>query len=129
MTVSSRYEIGILHAPRTAPGDNILIRASKNVILFRRQFPFRKDSRLPTQLQRAMAAEAEAAREAKAKIIRSDAELKATTYITRAAEVLSESSGGMQLRYLQVSPGSSTKCNAPCPMPSGAEIVFSLLQA
>ena len=56
-----------------------------------------------------MAAEAEAAREAKAKIIRSDAELKATTYITRAAEVLSESSGGMQLRYLQVSPVSSTK--------------------
>ena len=74
---------------------------------------FRKDSRLPAQLQRAMAAEAEAAREAKAKIIRSDAELKATTYITRAAEVLSESSGGMQLRYLQVSPVSSTKCNAP----------------
>ena len=49
-----------------------------------------------------MAAEAEAAREAKAKIIRSEAELKATTYITRAAKVLNESSDGMQLRYLQV---------------------------
>ena len=49
-----------------------------------------------------MAAEAEATREAKAKIIRSDAELKATKYLTRAAEVINESSGGMQLRYLQV---------------------------
>ena len=70
--------------------------------MFRRRFPFRKDSRLPKQLQRAMAAEAEATREAKAKIIRSDAELKATKYLTRAAEVINESSGGMQLRYLQV---------------------------
>ena len=49
-----------------------------------------------------MAAEAEATREAKAKIIRSDAELKSTKYLTRAAEVINESSGGMQLRYLQV---------------------------
>ena len=33
---------------------------------------FRKDSRLPEQLQRAMAAEAEAAREARAKIVRAN---------------------------------------------------------
>ena len=31
-------------------------------------FPYRKDARLPVQLQRAMAAEAEAAREARAKV-------------------------------------------------------------
>ena len=83
-------------------GENLSVRLQKRVLLFRRRFPFRKDSRLPKQLQRAMAAEAEATREAKAKIIRSDAELKATKYLTRAAEVINESSGGMQLRYLQV---------------------------
>lgn len=33
---------------------------------------YRKDSRLPEQLQRAMAAEAEAAREARAKIVRAN---------------------------------------------------------
>ena len=84
-------------------GEISFLSAEKNIISFRRPFPFSKDSRLPTQLQRAMAAEAEAAREAKANIIRSDAELKATKYIKKAAEVLNESSGGMQLRYLQVS--------------------------
>jgi erythrocyte band 7 integral membrane protein len=49
-----------------------------------------------------MAAEAEATREAKAKIIRADGEKKATIYLKKAAEVLNESTYGLQLRYLQV---------------------------
>ena len=57
---------------------------------------------MPEQLQRAMAAEAEAAREARAKIIKADGEQKATTYLKEAAGVLNESSAAMQLRYLQV---------------------------
>ena len=61
-----------------------------------------KDSRLPEQLQRAMAAEAEAAREARAKIIKADGEKKATRYLKEAAAVLTESNAAMQLRYLQV---------------------------
>ena len=76
---------------------------------------FRKDSRLPAQLQRAMAAEAEAAREAKAKIIRSDAEFRATEHLRRAAEVLDASGAGMQLRYLQVRPlVERTRANTNC---------------
>ena len=38
----------------------------------------RKDVRLPVQLQRAMAAEAEAAREARAKVIQAEGEQKAS---------------------------------------------------
>ena len=52
-----------------------------------------------------MAAEAEAAREARAKIIKADGEMKATKYLREAASVLSESSSALQLRYLQVNKG------------------------
>ena len=65
---------------------------------------FRKDSRLPEQLQRAMAAEAEAAREARAKIVRASGEQKATNALKEAANVLSQSPAAPQLRYLQVQP-------------------------
>ena len=63
----------------------------------------RKDSRLPEQLQRAMAAEAEAAREARAKIIRAHGEEKATRALKQAADELTHNPNAMQLRYLQVS--------------------------
>lgn len=63
---------------------------------------FRKDSRLPEQLQRAMAAEAEAAREARAKIIRAAGEEKATRALRQAADELASSPSAIQLRYLQV---------------------------
>eukprot|EP00094_Tigriopus_californicus_P002697 TCALIF_02603-PC protein Name:"Similar to AF_1420 Uncharacterized protein AF_1420 (Archaeoglobus fulgidus (strain ATCC 49558 / VC-16 / DSM 4304 / JCM 9628 / NBRC 100126))" AED:0.46 eAED:0.48 QI:0/0/0/1/0/0/2/0/61 len=59
------------------------------------------DSRLPEQLQRVMAAEAEAAREARAKIIKADGEQKATKYLREAAKVLDGSQAALQLRYLQ----------------------------
>ncbi len=63
---------------------------------------FSKDSRLPEQLQRAMAAEAEAARDARAKIIKADGERKATAFLRDAAHVLAQSPAALQLRYLQV---------------------------
>jgi len=60
-----------------------------------------KDVRLPVQLQRAMAAEAEAAREARAKVIAAEGEMNASRALKEAADVLSESSSAIQLRYLQ----------------------------
>ena len=67
-----------------------------------KEFIYRKDSRLPEQLQRAMAAEAEAAREARAKIIRAAGEEKATRALRKAADQLSSNPSALQLRYLQV---------------------------
>ncbi len=61
-----------------------------------------KDARLPVQLQRAMAAEAEAAREARAKVIAAEGEQKASRALKEASEVIAESSAALQLRYLQV---------------------------
>ncbi|XP_052790880.1 stomatin-like [Mya arenaria] len=60
-----------------------------------------KDVRLPIQMQRAMAAEAEAGRMARAKVISAEGEMKAARSIKQAADVLQESPASIQLRYLQ----------------------------
>ncbi|XP_037528472.1 band 7 protein AGAP004871 isoform X4 [Rhipicephalus sanguineus] len=60
-----------------------------------------KDVRLPVQLQRAMAAEAEAAREARAKLIAAEGEQKSSRALKEAADVMSLSPAALQLRYLQ----------------------------
>ncbi|XP_053551374.1 stomatin-like [Bombina bombina] len=60
-----------------------------------------KDVKLPVELQRAMAAEAEAAREARAKVIAAEGEMNASRALKEAAIVISESPAALQLRYLQ----------------------------
>lgn len=61
-----------------------------------------KDIRLPTQMQRAMAAEAEASREARAKVIAAEGEQKASRALREASEIIGDSPAALQLRYLQV---------------------------
>ena len=61
-----------------------------------------KDCRVPEQLMRAMAAEAEAAREARAKVVAAEGEQKASLHLKDAALVLEQSNAALQLRYLQV---------------------------
>ena len=56
-----------------------------------------KDVRVPEQLQRAMAAEAEAAREARAKIIAAEGEEKASASLRNAANIISENKGALQV--------------------------------
>ncbi|CAF0828880.1 unnamed protein product [Rotaria sp. Silwood1] len=79
-----------------------------------------KDVRLPQMLQRIMAAEAEAAREARAKIIVSEGEFKASRALKEAADILSQSPCALQLRYLQTLNGIATEQNStivfPLPM-------------
>ena len=57
-----------------------------------------KDVRLPMQLQRAMAAEAEATRQAKAKEIRAQGEQLASKALKEASDVISSSPAALQLR-------------------------------
>jgi erythrocyte band 7 integral membrane protein len=57
--------------------------------------------RLPHQMQRAMAAEAEATREARAKVIAAEGEQKASIALAQAADVINQSPVAIQLRYLQ----------------------------
>ncbi|MFH4975994.1 hypothetical protein AB6A40_002703 [Gnathostoma spinigerum] len=60
-----------------------------------------KDVHLPVELQRAMAAEAEAAREARAKVIDAEGERTASVALKEAAEIINQSPAALQLRYLQ----------------------------
>ncbi|KAM4047940.1 stomatin-like isoform 1-T1 [Anomaloglossus baeobatrachus] len=60
-----------------------------------------KDVKLPSTLQRAMAAEAEAAREARAKVVAAEGEMNASRALKEAAVIMSDSPAALQLRYLQ----------------------------
>jgi erythrocyte band 7 integral membrane protein len=59
-----------------------------------------KDVRLPVQLQRAMAAEAEAAREARAKVIAAEGEMRASWALKEASDVISMSPAALQVFQL-----------------------------
>lgn len=56
---------------------------------------------LPTEMQRAMAKQAEAERERRAKIISAEGEFQASQKLSEAAEILSVHPAALQLRYLQ----------------------------
>ena len=57
-----------------------------------------KDVRVPEQLMRAMAAEAEAARNARAKVIAAEGEHKASRALRHAADVIADSPAALQVR-------------------------------
>lgn len=60
-----------------------------------------KDVQIPESMQRAMAQQAEAERERRAKIINAEGELQASEKLAEAAQVLSKDPAALQLRYLQ----------------------------
>ena len=60
-----------------------------------------KDVKIPVDMQRAIARQAEAERERRAKIINAEGELQASTKLSEAAGIISKNPGAMQLRYLQ----------------------------
>ncbi len=60
-----------------------------------------KDVEIPEQMQRAMARQAEAERERRAKIIAAEGEFQAAEKLGQAAEIISQNPATIQLRYLQ----------------------------
>jgi regulator of protease activity HflC (stomatin/prohibitin superfamily) len=60
-----------------------------------------KDVEIPEQMQRAIARQAEAERERRAKIINSEGEFQAAQKLTDAADIISTNPASLQLRYLQ----------------------------
>merc|ERR1712130_775539 len=82
-----------------------------------------KDVRVPAQLQRAMAAEAEAARNARAKVIAAEGEHKASRSLRQAAEVIMDSPAALQLRYLQTLNSISAEHNSTIIFPVPIDIM------
>ncbi len=76
-----------------------------------------KDVRLPQSMQRAMATEAEATREARAKLVAAEGEQKASYALKEAADVINQSSTALQLRYLQTLTHIATEKNSTIVFP------------
>ncbi|KAK9962564.1 hypothetical protein ABG768_007921 [Culter alburnus] len=82
-----------------------------------------KDVKLPLQLQRAMAAEAEATREARAKVIAAEGEMNASRALKEASLVMAESPSALQLRYLQTLNNIAAERNSTIIFPLPIDII------
>jgi len=67
---------------------------------------------LPPEMQRAMAKQAEAERERRAKVIHADGEYQASTKLSEAAVIISKDPTALQLRYLQTLSEIATEKNS-----------------
>jgi len=76
-----------------------------------------KDVCLAKEMQRVMAAEAEATRDARAKVIHSEGERKAAKALTEAALLLEQNSACLPLRYLQEMTNIATEKNSTIVFP------------
>ena len=85
-----------------------------------------KDVKLPHQLQRAMAAEAEATREARAKVIAAEGEQKAARALKEASDIITESPAALQLRYLQTLTTISAEKNSTIIFPLPIDLLGGL---
>ena len=87
----------------------------------------RKDVKLPQSMQRAMATEAEASREARAKVISAEGDQKAAVALKEAAEILNHCPIALQLRYLQTLSTIATEKNSTIIFPIPIEM-FSIIR-
>jgi len=87
-----------------------------------------KDVEIPESMQRAMAREAEAERERRAKIINARGELQASDELRQAAETLSKSPASLQLRYLQTLLELGADQNSTVVFPLPVDIITPFLQ-
>ncbi|XP_068122222.1 stomatin-like [Hyperolius riggenbachi] len=88
-----------------------------------------KDVKLPLSLQRAMAAEAEAGREARAKVVAAEGEMNASRALKEAAVIMSDSPAALQLRYLQTLSHIAAEHNSTIVFPLPIEILSLLSRA
>ena len=87
-----------------------------------------KNVDLPENMQRAMAKQAEAERERRAKVIHSEGELQASEKLTQAATILSNSPAGIQLRYLQTLTEIASDKNSTIVFPLPIEMMGALMK-
>ncbi len=86
-----------------------------------------KDVELPASMQRAMAKQAEAEREKRAKIIHAEGELQASSQLAQAANVIGSQPATLQLRYLQTLTEIAVEKNSTIIFPLPIDLVEPLL--
>jgi regulator of protease activity HflC (stomatin/prohibitin superfamily) len=84
---------------------------------------------IPLEMQRAMARQAEAERERRAKVIAAEGELQAAEKLSQAAERISRSAGALQLRYLQTLSEIAGDKNSTILFPLPIELITPFLEA
>ncbi len=82
-----------------------------------------KNVDLPVEMQRALAKQAEAERERRAKVIHAEGELQASTKLSEAANVISQNPTTLQLRYLQTLTEIGTEKNTTIVFPLPIDIM------
>lgn len=83
---------------------------------------------LPENMQRAIARQAEAEREKRAKIIHAEGEFQAAEKLTQAANVISVNPTALQLRYLQTLAEIATEKNSTLVFPVPIDIISPFLK-
>ncbi|ANM32070.1 membrane protein [Acidobacteria bacterium Mor1] len=78
---------------------------------------------LPESMQRAMARQAEAEREKRAKVIHADGELQASSQLAEAAEKMAQNEMTLQLRYLQTLTEIASERNSTLVFPLPVELL------
>ncbi|MBV9885176.1 MAG: slipin family protein [Acidobacteria bacterium] len=84
---------------------------------------------IPEQMQRAIAKQAEAERERRAKIIHADGEFEASAKLAEAAKVLETQPSSIQLRYLQTLTEIGVEKNTTIVFPLPIDIISSWMKA
>jgi regulator of protease activity HflC (stomatin/prohibitin superfamily) len=87
-----------------------------------------KDVEIPTSMQRAMARQAEAERERRAKVIAAEGEFQASEKLSQAAEVLSRTPAALQLRYLQTLTEIAVEKNSTTVFPIPIDLIEPFLR-
>ena len=88
-----------------------------------------KDVDLPTEMKRAMAKQAEAERERRAKVINAEGEFQAATRLADAAKIISDHPMAMQLRFLQTLREVASENNSTTIFPVPIDLIKPLLAA
>jgi len=88
-----------------------------------------KDVELPAEMQRAIARQAEAERERRAKIIAADGEFQAADKLGQAADIFSRNPATMQLRYLQTLLELGVNQNSTIVFPLPMDLITPLIGA
>jgi len=83
---------------------------------------------LPTEMQRAMAKQAEAERERRAKIIDAEGEFQAAQRLGEAANIISAAPGALQLRYLQTLRDIASENNSTTIFPLPIELLAGIMK-
>jgi len=88
-----------------------------------------KDVELPSTMQRAMAKQAEAEREKRAKVIHAEGELQASAQLAQAAAVIASQPNALQLRFLQTLTEVAVEKNSTIIFPLPLDLIEPMLQS